>query len=290
MAQFLDLSIHHELLRAFLREDAGAGDITTDTIVPATQRAHGQVVAKGPLVLAGIELCLEVFRLLDPVTEVHITRRDGSELEAGEIPAQAEASARALLTGERVALNLLQRMSGVATLTRSFVRAIEGTGAKILDTRKTTPGLRALEKYAVRVGGGHNHRNHLGEAVLIKENHIRLAGNISRAVAAAETVRNQVAWIEIEVTNLDELRAALSHTPDVILLDNMRPLLIRQAVEQVRRCDPVRKIRMEASGGITLENVRQYADAGVDWISIGALTHSAPAVDLSFEIALNSLL
>jgi nicotinate-nucleotide pyrophosphorylase (carboxylating) len=235
-------------------------------------------------VLAGIEPFLEVFRLLDSATEATITHHDGSDLKAGETPAHVEASARALLTGERVALNLLQRMSGVATLTRSFVRAVEGTGAKILGTRKTTPGLRALEKYAVRVGGGHNHRHHLGEAVLIKENHIRLAGSISAALAAAEAVRNQTAWIEIEVTNLAELRAALSHTPDVLLLDNMSPLLVRQAVEQVRRCDGQRKMCMEASGGITLENVRQYADAGVDWISIGALTHSAPAVDLSFEI------
>lgn len=284
MDRFVDPSLSRELLRTFLNEDAGAGDVTTDAIVTATERARGELVAKAPLVLAGIELFFEVFRLLDPATEARILRQDGSDLKAGEIPAQVEASARALLTGERVALNLLQRLSGVATLTRLFVCALEGTGAKILDTRKTTPGLRALEKYAVRVGGGHNHRSHLGEAVLIKENHIRLAGSISAALAAAETVRNKAAWIEIEVTSLEELRAALGHNPDVILLDNMSPLLVQEAVGQVRKYAPERKIRLEASGGITLENVRQFAEAGVDWISVGALTHSAPAVDLSFEI------
>jgi nicotinate-nucleotide pyrophosphorylase (carboxylating) len=189
-----------------------------------------------------------------------------------------------LLTGERVALNLLQRLSGVATLTHQFVCAVAGTSAEILDTRKTTPGLRMLEKYAVRAGGGRNHRKDLNEAILIKENHIRLAGGVSAALAAAQTAKARAAWMEIEVTNLDELRAALAHNPDVILLDNMDPALVHQAVQQVRAHDPERKIRTEASGGITLANVREFAEAGVDWISVGALTHSAPAVDLSFEI------
>jgi nicotinate-nucleotide pyrophosphorylase (carboxylating) len=183
-----------------------------------------------------------------------------------------------------VALNLLQRLSGVATLTHQFVRAVAGTSTEILDTRKTTPGLRMLEKYAVRAGGGRNHRKDLNEAVLIKENHIRLAGGVSAALAAAQTAKNRAAWMEIEVTNLDELRAALAYNPDVILLDNMNPALAHQAVQQVRAHDPARKIRTEASGGITLANVREFAEAGVDWISVGALTHSAPAVDLSFEI------
>lgn len=284
MLQPLNPSLYREQLQAFLKEDLGAGDVTTNTIVPETQRACGELLAKVPLVLAGIEIFVEVFRLLDPAAEARITRHDGEKIEPGELPARVKASARALLTGERVALNLLQRLSGIATLTHSFVRAIEGTGAKILDTRKTTPGLRAFEKYAVRVGGGHNHRSDLGEAVLIKENHIRLGGGISAALAAAETARNRCRWIEIEVTSLDELRAALEHGPDIILLDNMTPPLIRQAVEQVRKRDPGHRIRIEASGGITLENVRQFAEIGVDWISIGALTHSAPAVDLSFEI------
>jgi nicotinate-nucleotide pyrophosphorylase (carboxylating) len=284
MLQLLDPSLHREELRAFLREDLGAGDVTTNSIVPEVQRARGDLVAKAPLVLAGIEIFVEIFRLLDPAAQARVTRPDGAKLEHGDIPAQVKASARALLTGERVALNLLQRLSGVATLTHRFVRAIEGTGARILDTRKTTPGLRALEKYAVRVGGGYNHRNDLGEAVLIKENHIRLAGSISAALAVAEIARNRSSSIEIEVTSLEELHAALDHSLDTILLDNMTPPMVRQAVEQARKRDAARKIRIEASGGITLENVRQFAEAGVDWISIGALTHSAPAVDLSFEI------
>jgi len=226
----------------------------------------------------------EGFPLLDLTTTVEIISHDGEELTPEKVPARVNASARALLTGERVALNLLQRLSGVATLTRRFVRAIEGTNAEILDTRKTTPGLRALEKYAVRVGGGKNHRKDLGEAVLIKENHIRLAGGVSAALTAAQAAKGCARWIEIEVTNLDELRAALSGNPDVILLDNMSPSLVHQAVEQVRKQSAPNKIRTEASGGITLDNVREFADAGVDWISVGALTHSAPAVDLSFEI------
>ena len=183
-----------------------------------------------------------------------------------------------------MALNLLQQLSGVATLTRRFVRAVEGTGAAILDTRKTTPGLRALEKYAVRVGGGKSHRKDLSEAILIKENHIRLVGGVSAALTAARAAEGRAQWIEIEVTNLDELRAALKQSPDVILLDNMSPSLVRQAVGELRKHSAPKKIRTEASGGITLENVREFAEAGVDWISVGALTHSAPAVDLSFEI------
>jgi nicotinate-nucleotide pyrophosphorylase (carboxylating) len=284
MSPSLDASAYHNLLRSFLTEDLGAGDITTDTVVSASQRARGEVIAKAPLVLAGIDLFLEVFRLLDAATEAEICCHDSEELKPGQIPARVRASARALLTGERVALNLLQRLSGVATLTQRFVRAVGGTKAEILDTRKTTPGLRALEKYAVRAGGGRNHRKDLGEAVLIKENHIRLAGGVSAALEAAQTAKGRAKWIEIEVTNLDELRAALTHNPDVVLLDNMNPGLVREAVGQVRAHDPARKIRTEASGGITLGNVREFAEAGVDWISVGALTHSAPAVDLSFEI------
>jgi nicotinate-nucleotide pyrophosphorylase (carboxylating) len=293
---------YRELLRAFLKEDLGGGDITTESIISPEQRAQGELVAKAPLVLAGIGLFVEVIRLMDGSVEADILRQDGEELAPGEIPARLRARARALLTGERVALNLLQRLSGVATLTRRFVQAVAGTSAQILDTRKTTPGLRELEKYAVRVGGGQNHRKDLTEAVLIKENHIRLAGGVAAALAAVETLRERrpmqaaqgrPSWIEIEVTNLDELREALAHAPDVILLDNMSPPLVRAAVTQVRSeevsqrdrgHDPSHKIRVEASGGITLANVREFAEAGADWISVGALTHSAPSVDLSFEI------
>lgn len=296
-----DPAAYREFLRQSLAEDLAAGDITTDTIVAAERRARGELIAKAPLVLAGVDLFTEVFRLLDPSATADIKRRDGEELRSGESPVQVRAAARALLSGERVALNLLQRLCGIASLTRRFVREVEGTGAQILDTRKTTPGLRALEKYAVRVGGGRSHRKDLAEAVLIKENHIRMAGGVAAALEAAQPAQDCVAWMEIEVTNLDELRDALlhSHPPDVILLDNMQPAEVRRAVEQVRltrnaRVDrahgpslknqPTKKIRIEASGGITLANVRQFAETGVDWISVGALTHSAPSVDLSFEI------
>ena len=284
MPPSLDASAFHSLLQTFLAEDLGSGDITTDTIVPATQRARGEAIAKAPLVLAGVDLFCEVFRLLDATTSVEIHFHDGEELTPGQIPVSLRASARALLTGERVALNLLQRLSGVATLSRQFVQAVAGTSAAILDTRKTTPGLRALEKYAVRVGGGRNHRRDLSEAALVKDNHIRLAGGVTRALSAMQTARGRVKWIEIEVTNPDELRDAIKLFPDVVLLDNMSPSAVRQAVEYVRRHDSEHKIRIEASGGITLSNVRGFAQAGVDWISVGALTHSAPAVDLSFEI------
>jgi nicotinate-nucleotide pyrophosphorylase (carboxylating) len=284
MPPSLNASAYHSLLRSFLAEDIGAGDVTTEVTVPANQQARGEVVAKVPLVLAGIELFGEVFRLLDGSATVEIISRDGEELAPGKIPARVKASSRALLTGERVALNLLQRLSGVATVTRRFVRAVEGTGAEILETRKTTPGLRALEKYAVRVGGGTSHRKDLAEAVLIKDNHIRLAGGVSAALKAAQQAKGRVRWMEVEVTNLDELRAALPYHPDVILLDNMSPSLVRECVNEVRMHASPNRIRTEASGGISLANVREFAGAGVDWISVGALTHSAPAVDLSFEI------
>ena len=284
MSPTLDASAYHNLLRSFLDEDIGAGDITTETLVAPTQQARGEIIAKAPLVLAGIDLFVEIFRFFDSSTVAEFHFQDGDELVPGQIPACVTATAGALLTGERVALNLLQRLSGVATLTRQFVRAVAGTDAQIVDTRKTTPGFRALEKYAVRMGGGHNHRMDLSDAVLIKENHIRLSGGVAKALEAVQSAKGRARWIEIEVTNLDELQIALAYKPDMILLDNMNPSKVRQAVEQVRLHDPARKMRIEASGGITLGNVRGFAEAGVDWISVGALTHSAPAVDLSFEI------
>lgn len=284
MPPTLDATTYDNLLQSFLAEDISSGDITTATTVSASQRARGELIAKAPLVLAGIDLFAEVFRLLDATTHVELLACDGVELAPGKIPARVISSARALLSGERVALNLLQRLCGVATLTRQFVRAVEGTGAAILDTRKTTPGLRALEKYAVRVGGGKSHRKDLSEAVLIKENHIRMAGGVSAALTGAQAAKGRVAWIEIEVTDLDELREALAFNPHVIMLDNMDPTITRLAVEEVRRHTGPHKIRTEASGGIRLDNVRAFAEAGVNWISVGALTHSAPAVDLSFEI------
>jgi nicotinate-nucleotide pyrophosphorylase (carboxylating) len=279
-----DPSIYHEALQRFLAEDLGTGDITTTLLVPRERRARGTLVAKGQMVLAGVDLFAEVFRLLDPSIDVEQSRPDGEELCQGDMVESIIGLACPLLTGERVALNLLQRLSGIATVTRQYVRAVAGTGVCIVDTRKTTPGLRDLEKYAVRVGGGRNHRRDLGEAVLIKDNHIRMTGGVRPALEAAEPAAGKAAWIELEVTNLKELREAMCLKPDMVLLDNMTPEEVRQAVALLRAADPERNIRTEASGGITLRNVRCYAEAGVDRISIGALTHSAPAVDLSFEV------
>lgn len=277
-----NITARRQLLKQFLDEDLGAGDVTTAATVPPGQQARGRFVAKAPMTLAGLEIAFEVFRLLDQNLRTEVRQRDGSLLQPGDEPASVWADARALLSGERVALNLLQRLSGVATLAKKYVDAVAGTPAKILDTRKTTPGLRALEKYAVTAGGGTNHRQGLYDAILIKENHIRMAGGVRQAIAAAQSGRDNARFIEVEVTTLKELEEALALAPDVILLDNMTPPQVREAVERARSKN--KQILLEASGGITLENVRQYALAGVDWISIGALTHSAPAADLSLEI------
>ena len=284
MLQSFDRAARRELLRTFLEEDIGQGDVTSLAIVPADQKGIGYFVAKAPLVLAGIGIAIDVLTLLDEGLAVEHSHRDGDRLGKGERPARVRGHARALLTGERLATNLLLRLSGIATFTRRFVDAVSGTHARILDTRKTTPGLRAFEKYAVTVGGGFNHRLGLDDAILIKENHIKLAGGIHRAIEAARSARDRVAWLEVEVTTLEELQQALTWEVDAVLLDNMTPEMVRQAVEIVhgRRIDG--KPLVEASGGITLDNVRRFAEAGVDRISIGALTHSAPAVDISFEI------
>jgi nicotinate-nucleotide pyrophosphorylase (carboxylating) len=284
MAQFPDLSSSsfRALVEQFLKEDVGKGDVTTQAVVGEEQQATGRLISKDDMVLAGLDAAVEVFRLLDHRLVANIEKPDGSTLVSGDQPAVLRGQARALLTGERVALNLLQRLSGIATLTRKFVDAVKGTGAEILDTRKTTPGLRALEKYAVKVGGGRNHRLSLTEAILIKENHIRMAGGVRQAIASARQARAHDQILEVEVTSIDELRAALEESPDAILLDNMAPTPLQRAVELARARHS--KILLEASGGITLLNVRQYAETGVDWISVGALTHSAPAADLSLEI------
>jgi nicotinate-nucleotide pyrophosphorylase (carboxylating) len=281
-----DLPSLRQLLRGFLEEDLGSGDVTTLAIVPEEQKAAGCFVAKSPLVLAGIEIAVEALRLLDESVQAELRHRDGDCLQAGEEAACTRGKARALLSGERVALNLLQRLSGIATLTRRFVEAVQGTGAKILDTRKTTPGLRALEKYAVVVGGGVNHRMSLSDAVLIKDNHVRIAGGVGPAIRATQRTRIQPLHFEIEVACLTELEEALKHDIDAVLLDNMKPEEVRRAVKLVRSRPGGAKIRIEASGGITLQNVRKFAEAGADWVSIGALTHSAPAVDISFEVEL----
>jgi nicotinate-nucleotide pyrophosphorylase (carboxylating) len=273
-----------DLLRRFLDEDIGQGDRTTEAIVRSDQRAAGEFLAKSPLVLAGIDFAIETFRLVDPKIEHAILCRDGDRVSPGQTIASIRGRAQALLGAERVALNLLQRLSGVATLTRAYVDAVSGTGAAILDTRKTTPGLRTLEKYAVRAGGGTNHRLGLDDAILIKENHVRLAGGVVPAIRAAQANRGAVRWVEVEVDTLAELDEALPERPDAILLDNFTPELARAATARARNADPKHRIAIEASGGISLANVRAFAEAGVDRISVGALTHSAPAADISLEI------
>ncbi|MGH9396138.1 MAG: carboxylating nicotinate-nucleotide diphosphorylase [Terriglobia bacterium] len=282
MTQSFDPVLYRDLLRQFLHEDIGCGDISTAATVPQECQAQGRFVVKAPMVMAGLEIAFEVFRLLDANVSTTVSRRDGDSLLPGDEPAAIRGRAQALLSGERVSLNLLQRLCGIATLTRKYVDAIAGTKAKIFDTRKTTPGLRALEKYAVSVGGAHNHRWGLYDAILIKDNHIRLAGGVRRAAAAARAFESKAQFIEVEVTNIAELREPIEESPDIILLDNMTASGIAEAVKIARRQND--RILLEASGRITLANVRQYAEAGVDRISIGALTHSAPAADLSLEI------
>jgi nicotinate-nucleotide pyrophosphorylase (carboxylating) len=284
MVRSADDAVHRDVLRQYLEEDIGTADITTLAIVPADRSATGHFVAKAPLVLAGVEIAVQVFALLDEAIDVEFLHRDGDLVSTGRPLARLRGRARALLTGERVATNLLQRLSGIATLTRRFVDAVRGTGASILDTRKTTPGLRTFEKYAVRVGGGLNHRMRLDEAILIKDNHIRIAGSVRAAVEACRSAAPPGMRVEVEVTTLPELEEALRAGVDAVLLDNMSTQMVETAVRRVRAASPDRRVLVEVSGGITLQNVRQFAAAGPDWISIGALTHSAPAVDMSFEI------
>ena len=267
----------------FLREDIGRGDITTQSTVAEDVRGMGKFLAKEKLVICGLEVAEAVFAHLDPENpELETTHNEGDEIEAGTIFATLKGYADVLLTGERVALNLMQRMSGVATLTRAYVRAIEGTNAQIVDTRKTTPGLRMLEKYAVTVGGGKNHRLGLDDGVLIKDNHIALAGGVREAVQAAKNSVGHLHKVEVEISNWAQLRQAIEAGADIVMLDNQTPEEARKLVEMSRDLNP--NVLIEASGGMDLERVRFYAEAGVDLISVGRITHSARAVDISFKI------
>ena len=267
---------------AFLAEDLGRGDITTQACVARNARARGRFLAKESMVVAGLEAAEAVFSTLDSQQQIEAFASDGEEVEAGKVIARASGFADVLLGGERVALNLLQRLSGIATLTRQYVRAIEGTGAQIIDTRKTTPGLRMLEKYAVISGGARNHRFGLDDGVLIKDNHIALAGGVGAAVERAREATGHLHKIEVEVSAEKDLREAITSGADILLLDNLSPDETARMVLIARELSP--QVTLESSGGITLENVRAYADAGVDLISIGALTHSARAMDISFKI------
>jgi nicotinate-nucleotide pyrophosphorylase (carboxylating) len=273
-----------KLIRNFLREDMGSGDITTEAIVPVRVRALGEFIAKQECIVAGLDLSYMVFRLLDPSVRWKSFYRDGQRVASGRVISRIEGHARALLTGERVALNLLQHLSGIATTANEYVRAIRGTRAKILDTRKTTPGWRALEKYAVRCGGGHNHRSGLYDAILIKDNHLALAGSVKEAMLLARKHNPQKLSLEVEVSSPDQLREALDLRAGHILLDNMTPHKVRRCVAMIRGRPGGKRIIVECSGGVSLKTVRAFARTGVDWISIGALTHSSPAVDISFDI------
>ena len=265
-----------------LREDLGDGDVTTDFFVPKSQQAMARIVAHERAILAGTETAAEVFRRVDSTLDVAVLRNDGSEVNAGENVIDLRGSARPILKAERVALNFLQRLSGIATLTRKFVDAAANDHVKILDTRKTTPGLRALEKAAVVAGGGANHRFGLFDMVLLKDNH--LAANtgsdaFAKAVRKVREARPNV-QIEVEADTLEQVRTFLEIDGiDLILLDNMKPAQIREAIALGKN-----KVKFEASGGVTLKNVRQIAATGVDYISIGALTHSPRAVDFSLEL------
>ncbi|PYR60566.1 MAG: carboxylating nicotinate-nucleotide diphosphorylase [Acidobacteria bacterium] len=273
----MDAAEYRDIVRRALDEDIGGGDLTTEATVGADQRARGVFLVKAECMLAGLDVALEAFRLLDPDVRATMCKHDGDRCEPGQEIASIVGSARALLTGERTALNLLQRLSGVATRARRFVDAAAGR-ITILDTRKTTPGLRLLEKYAVRAGGATNHRIGLYDAVLIKENHIHLAGGVRAALARVRAANARVP-IEIEAETLDEVDEALAAGAGFILLDNMSTADIREAVRRTAG-----RAKIEISGGVTLERIPELAETGADYVSVGALTHSAPAVDISFEI------
>jgi len=268
-----------EMVARALAEDVGSGDITTCAVVAVGQRGRAEIVAKDEAVVAGLFMVEATFRALDSDTAFHEVIHDGAQARAGEVVARLEGETRAILTGERTALNFLQRMSGIATLTDRYVQAVKGTKARVLDTRKTAPGLRLLDKCAVRLGGGHNHRFGLFDAVLIKDNHIRAAGGIAEAVRMARQRAPKGISVEVEAQTTAEVEEAATAGVEVIMLDNM-------SVEQVRRAVTLvaGRAETEVSGGVTLDAVRQYAECGVDYISVGEITHSAPAVDFSLEI------
>ena len=303
----MDLDLHEldDLIRRALAEDVGSGDVTSLATIPATALAHARIIAKAPLVCVGLPLAERVLRSLDANASITLLAKDGDLVEKGRELLQIRARARAVLTAERTALNFLAHLSGIATLTYRFVERLAGTNAKIRDTRKTTPGLRMLEKYAVRMGGGTNHRIGLYDAILLKENHIELAGGVTAALGQAhayassqmkpqETTAyeaiagprtdspNSSLPIQIEVRDERELREALEAGAESVLLDNMTPEAAGRCVKLARSLR--RDCVVEISGGITLENARAYAETGADFLSSGALTHSAPAADVSLLV------
>jgi len=267
------------LIDLALDEDAGLGDVTSRAIFSAGHRSRAVIEAKQDLVVCGLAVAARVFAKVDPALKVQLAARDGERVKKGRILLRLAGPTAALLTAERTALNFLQRLSGVATLSRKFADDVAGTGVRIADTRKTTPGWRALEKFAVRCGGCANHRSSLGEHVLIKDNHIAAAGSLAKAVERCRAAAPHPAKIEVEATTLAEVREAVRARAEVILLDNMAPAQIRAAVKLIAR-----RAIVEVSGGVRRETLRDFALPGVDVISIGALTHSAPAADMSLTL------
>jgi nicotinate-nucleotide pyrophosphorylase (carboxylating) len=274
---------HHtlELVRRALAEDVGTGDVTTDATVPGDAVAEARIVAKAEGVLAGMDVAEAVFRELDPEALVRRLVSEGGRVGYGTVVATVRARTRAILTGERTALNFLQLLSGIATAAARYVAALEGTGVRLLDTRKTAPGMRALEKRAVALGGGTNHRMGLWDMALVKDNHIAASGGIGPAVARVRAARAGVP-IEVEVTTLDGLSEALDAGVERVMLDNMPQEAMREAIGRARAAR--RPPEIEISGGVSLENLRSLADLGPDFISVGAITHSAPALDMSLEL------
>ncbi len=267
-----------EKVKEFLLEDIGVKDITTDSL-DVDRKARGYFIAKDDGVLAGIDFAIYIFKILDENLKVISYKKDGSSVKKGDVLLEIEGNGKALLKGERTALNITQRLSGIATLTRKYVERLEGTKTKLLDTRKTTPGFRYFEKYAVKVGGGENHRFALYDMVMIKDNHILLAGSISEAVKQIKKKVSPMVKIEVEISSLEELKEALKCDVDIIMLDNMNLEEIKEAVKLVNG-----KVKLEASGNITLDNIREVALTGVDFISTGATIHSSKWLDISMRI------
>ena len=267
-----------QLVRMALQEDITSEDVSTNAVMPTATRGTVDLIAKEDGVVAGLEIYARVFKILDEKTEIELHCKDGDEVKKGELMATVTGDIRVLLSGERVALNYLQRMSGIATYTRQVAKLLEGSNVTLLDTRKTTPNCRVFEKYAVRVGGGHNHRYNLSDGVLLKDNHIGAAGSVAKAVRMAKAYAPFVRKIEIEVETLDQVKEAVEAGADIIMLDNMTPEVMKQAVELIDG-----RAQTECSGNITKENIQKIREIGVDFVSSGALTHSAPILDISMK-------
>ena len=270
-----------EFVTRVLAEDLGkGGDVTSAATIAADARFTAAMNARQALVAAGVEIASAFFRALDPAVEIELLAKDGDRVEHGTTLMRLAGNARAMLAAERSALNTLQHLSGIATLTRQFVDAIEGTGAVLLDTRKTIPGLRVLEKYAARMGGAQNHRMRLDDGVLIKDNHVAVCGGVAEAVRRAKAANTKL-QVQVEVDRIDQVEAALAAGADRLLLDNMDSSMLREAVALVAR-----RVPLEASGGVTLETIRFLAETGVDFISVGRITQSAPAVDIGLDYSI----